>query len=137
MDLYANKKIKITKNALTGTEILFLYEKGSDKISGLKFKKDSLNKKFYSTKATDKSENDKYLSYITPLKAKKSKAISKVINIQDKQKKPFSVMDIETMGLKGQEIPVSISIKTANILKLFVIDHSLLKIDVESAIKEL
>lgn len=35
-------------------------------------------------------------------------------------------MDIETMGLNAQEIPVSISIKTANILKLFIIDHSLL-----------
>ncbi len=151
MDLYANKKIKITKNALTGTEILFLYEKGSDQISGLKFKKDSLNTKFYSTKASDNSlntkfystkasdnsKNDKYLSYIIPLKPKKSKAISKVLNIQDKQKKPFSVMDIETMGLNGKEIPVSISIKTANILKLFVIDHSLLKTDVESAVKEL
>lgn len=44
MDLYANKKIKITKNALTGKEILFLYDKHSDNIAGVNFKKDSLNK---------------------------------------------------------------------------------------------
>jgi hypothetical protein len=31
MDLYANKKIKITKNAVTGKELLNLYEKHSDK----------------------------------------------------------------------------------------------------------
>ena len=154
MDMYANRKIKITNNALTGKEIFCLYEKNNkqkttntDKVAGVKFKKDYLNKKFYTTKAsfntnfkTNDSDNfkkDKYLTYITPLKIRKSNSISKVINIQDKQKKPFSVMDIETMGLIGQEIPVSISIKTANNLKLFIIDHNLLKKDVEMAIKDL
>jgi hypothetical protein len=40
------KKIfKISNNALTGKEILFLYEKHSDKIEGVSVKKDSLNKK--------------------------------------------------------------------------------------------
>lgn len=38
MDMYANKKIKITKNALTGKEILFLYDKHSDKIAGVNIK---------------------------------------------------------------------------------------------------
>ena len=46
-------------------------------------------------------------------------------------------MDIETMGFNNKEIPVSISIKTANNLNLFIIDHNLLKIDVEMAIKDL
>jgi len=145
MDLYANKRIKITKNALSGKETLLLYDKHSDNIAGIKFKKDYLNKKFYSTKTTfntnlktkDKLKNDNYLSYITPLKPRKSKSVSKVINIEDKQKKPFSVMDIETQGFNGEEIPVSISIKTENKLKLFIIDHNLLKIDVERGIKDL
>ena len=41
------------------------------------------------------------------------------------------------MGFNDKEIPVSISIKTENNLKLFIIDHTLLKIDVERGIKEL
>lgn len=41
------------------------------------------------------------------------------------------------MGFNNKEIPVSISIKTENNLKLFIIDHNLLKIDVEMAIKDL
>jgi hypothetical protein len=145
MDLYANKKIKITKNALTGKEIVFLYDKNSNKLAGVSFKKDSLNKRFYSTssnssnssKTNDILKNDKYLSYISPLKPRKSKSVSKVINIPDKQKKHFSVMDIETMGFNGKEIPISISIKTENNLKLFIINHNLLKINVESSLKDL
>ena len=150
MDLYANKRIKITKNAISGDETFILYEKHSEKIAGVKFKikNDSLNKKFYSTctkptyfntnlKTNENLKNDNYLSYITPLKPRKSKSVSKVINIEDKQKKPFSVMDIETMEFDGEEIPVSISIKTENNLKLFIIDHNLLKTDVERGIKEL
>jgi hypothetical protein len=147
MDMYANKKIKITKNALTGKEILFLYDKHSDKIAGVNIKNEFSNKKFYSTsikasfstnlKRSDNFKNDKYLTYITPLKPRKTKSISKVINIQDKQKKPFSVMDIETMGFNDKEIPVSISIKTENELKLFLIDHYLFKIAVEMCIKYL
>jgi hypothetical protein len=148
MDLYANRKIKITKNALTGQVISILYDKHSNNIAEVKFKKDYLNKRYYSTsiketsntklKTNDNLKNDKYLSYITPLKAKKNKSVSKVINIKDKpNKKPFSVMDIETMGFNNKEIPVSISIKTENNLKLFIIDHNLLKIDVEMAIKDL
>jgi len=139
-----NKNIKITRNALTGKELLILYEKHSEKIEGINLKKtSSLKKRFYSTKTTfdlNKNLNKKneiYLSYITPLKPKKYKSISKVINIQDKKKKPFTVMDIETIGLEGKEIPISISIKTANNLKIFLIDHNLLVTDVELAIKEL
>jgi metal-dependent hydrolase (beta-lactamase superfamily II) len=52
MDLYANKNIKITRNALTGRDLLTLSEKHSDKKRGLNFKKASLNKKFYTTKST-------------------------------------------------------------------------------------
>jgi hypothetical protein len=46
-------------------------------------------------------------------------------------------MDIEILGFNNKEIPVSISIKTENNLKLFIIDHNLLKMDVERAIKNL
>jgi hypothetical protein len=130
MDLYANKKIKITKNALTGRDTLTLYEKHSDVKSTLKPK--IVNKKFYSTKSTPdlktkdnlKEKDDKYLTYITPLKAKKSKSeiLDKIINPPNK--KSFSVMDIETIEFKGKEIPCSISIKTENSLKLFIIDHN-------------
>ena len=145
MDLYANKKIKITKNALTGSETFVLYNKHTNNIAGVKVTKDSLNKKFYSTKTnfntnikTDENlKKDNYLSYITPLKPRKSKSVSKVINVEDKPKKPFSVMNIETLGFNDEEIPISISIKTENNLKLFIIDHTLLKIDVERGIKEL
>jgi hypothetical protein len=34
MDLYANKKIKITKNAITGKDVLFLSDKHSYKLAG-------------------------------------------------------------------------------------------------------
>jgi len=52
MDSYANKtKIKITKNALTGKELLLLYDKHSDQITGVNIKND-LNTKFYSTDTT-------------------------------------------------------------------------------------
>ena len=140
MDLYANKNIKITKNALTGKEISILYEKHSEKISGVNLKKASLNKKFYSTstKSTielntnDKLKNDNYLSYISPLKPKKSKSLSKVINIQDK--KSFSAMDIETIEFKGKEIPVSISIRTKNKLEIFIIAQNLFLIEADMAI---
>ena len=150
MDLYTNKRIKITKNALTGRETLILSEKHSGTNTELKFKNSELKKRFYSCKSTldlktntnlktnpikDNLKKDKYLSYITPLKNQKSNTFSKVIKIQDK--KSFSVMDIETIEFKGKEIPISISIKTSNNLKLFIIDHNLLKIDVEMAIKNL
>jgi hypothetical protein len=46
-------------------------------------------------------------------------------------------MDIETIAFYSKEIPVSISIKSGNHLKIFIIDHNLLIIDVERAIKEL
>jgi hypothetical protein len=52
MDLYANKNIKISKNAISGEETLILYEKHSNNIAGVNLKKDFLNKKFYSTTAT-------------------------------------------------------------------------------------
>jgi hypothetical protein len=41
------------------------------------------------------------------------------------------------MGINDQEIPVSISIKTENKLKLFIIDHNLLKTDIEKGLKDL
>ena len=41
------------------------------------------------------------------------------------------------MGINGQEIPVSISIKTETKLKLFIIDKNLLKTDIEKGLKEL
>jgi hypothetical protein len=150
MDMYANKKIKITKSSVDSKEKLFLSEKHLKKPEWIPSKQSCLNKRFYTTnsnnpnphqnfktKDKDKLEKNIYLSYITPLKARKSKAVSKVIDIQDKQKKPFSVTDIETMGYHGKEIPVSISVKTANTLKFFIINHNLLNIDVEQAIKEL
>lgn len=46
-------------------------------------------------------------------------------------------MDIETMELYVKEIPISFSIKTANNLKIFLIDHTKILIDLELAIKEL
>jgi hypothetical protein len=46
-------------------------------------------------------------------------------------------MDIETIEFNDKEKPFSISIKTENELKLFLIDQNLLQIDVERAIKEL
>jgi hypothetical protein len=115
--LYANKKIKITKNALTGRDTLTLHDKRSNGKSSLK--PEIVNKKFYSTKSTpdlktkyNLKKDDKYLSYITPLKDKKSKSkiLDKIINTQNK--KSFSVMDIETIDLNRKEIPCSISIKT-------------------------
>ena len=47
MDLYANKKIKISKNALTGQETLILYEKHSDNIKGVNLKKKKKKKRFF------------------------------------------------------------------------------------------
>ena len=47
MDLYANKKIKISKNALTGQETLILYEKHSDNIKGVNLKKQKQKKDFF------------------------------------------------------------------------------------------
>jgi len=46
-------------------------------------------------------------------------------------------MDIETIEYKGKEIPISISIKTENKLKIFIIDHNQLLVDEDIAIKEL
>jgi hypothetical protein len=125
MDLYANKKIKITKNALTGEELLTL-----------------TNKKFYSTNSSQK--DDKYLSYITPIKEPKS--ISKVINLTEQNKNSFSAMDIETMDFNGKELPISISIKTKNISKIFLFllpeppkqrDNNKLLVELNNALRDL
>jgi hypothetical protein len=147
MDMYANKKIKFTKSSVDYKEKLFVSEKHLKKPPS---NQACLNKRFYTTnsnnpnphpnfktKDKDKLEKNIYLSYITPLKVRKSKPVSKVIDIQDKQKKPFSVSAIETLGYDGEEIPISISLKTANTLKFFIINHNLLNINVEQAIKEL
>ena len=75
---------------------------------------------FYSTNSINNKRrgvDDKYLSYITPINPRKP---SKITDIQDK--KTFSAMDIETMEFNGKELPISISIKTKNITKLFIID---------------
>jgi hypothetical protein len=71
MDLYANKKIKITNNALTGSELITLRDKHSENNTALNLEKASLNKRSYitSTKSNlkaDNLQNDKYLTYITP-----------------------------------------------------------------------
>jgi hypothetical protein len=155
MDLYANKKIKITKNALTGEELLNITNKHLVKNKDFNLKP-FLSKKFYSTKspfsayhclpdwletkehqasndndttlafdqprAKVKEEDQKYLSYITPIKQPKS--MSKVINLIEQNKSSFSSMDIETMEFNGQELPISISIKTKNISEIFIIDNS-------------
>jgi hypothetical protein len=59
MDLYANKKIKITKNTITGEDLLTLTNKHSYKNNGFNL---GDSKKYYSTKSFEK--DDKYLSYI-------------------------------------------------------------------------
>ena len=60
MDLYANKKIKITKNALNESELTLtnkkLFQKNGFSLNNLK------NRRFYST---SKNKEDKYLSYKT------------------------------------------------------------------------
>ena len=73
-------------------------------------------------RAKVKEEDQKYLNYITPIKQPKS--MSKVINIIEQNKSSFSSMDIETMEFNGQELPISISIKTKNISEIFIIDSS-------------
>jgi hypothetical protein len=66
MDLYANKKIKISINALTGEETLLVSEKHLDnKLSNTR--KVFFNTKFYSTKTKNSYQEDSYLSYIKPL----------------------------------------------------------------------
>ena len=128
MDMYANKNIKITKNTLTGVELLTFNDKHSIKNSNFK----NLGKKFYSSKpnfSKDNSKDDsKYLTHITPFKLKKTKPESKEIDILDfitQDPKPFSGVDIETMAFNGKDYPISISIKTRNITKLFLIELKL------------
>jgi hypothetical protein len=131
MDLYANKKIKFTKNVLTGEELLTLTNKHSNKNNG--FNLNNLGKKYYSTKNFKK--DDKYLSYITPIKQQKS--ISKIINLTEQNKNSFSTMDIETIVINGKELPISISIKTKNITKIFIIDYNLLIQNVDNSLKDI
>jgi hypothetical protein len=112
MDHLNNKKIKITINALTGRNIMTITDK--DVMNSLRriYKKSSLeNKKFYSTKV---SSNNKYLNFITPIKKKDT--------FTSKEPIAFSTMDIETIEFKGKEVPISISIKTRNVCKIFIID---------------
>lgn len=130
MDLYANKKIKITKNALNESELTLtnkkLFQKNGFSLNNLK------NRRFYST---SKNKEDKYLSYITPIKQKKS--ISKVINLIEKKSKDFSVIDIETMDLNGQEYPICISFKNRSKENIFMIDHSKLLENIDKALDSL
>jgi hypothetical protein len=46
-------------------------------------------------------------------------------------------MDIETIEFNGKEIPCSISIKTGNNLKIFIIEQNQVLTAVDIAIKEL
>ena len=46
-------------------------------------------------------------------------------------------MDIETIEFSGKEIPISVSIKTENNLKIFIIDHNQILIDLDMAIADL
>jgi hypothetical protein len=134
LDHLANKKIKITR--IAGRDIFTVTDKEVMKeLKEIKSRKDIINKKFYSTNTSPfkilsnpvktKNSDNKYLNFITPIKPKKS--ISKIIDIID-EGKSFSAMDIETMDLKGVEIPISISIKTKNKIKVFIIDPSALRL---------
>jgi hypothetical protein len=48
--------------------------------------------------------------------------MSKVIPSVEPYKTSFSAMDIETMEFRAEVIPISISIKTKNNLKIFILD---------------
>jgi|BogFormECP03_OM3_1039632.scaffolds.fasta_scaffold00822_2 hypothetical protein len=92
--------------------------------------------KGHDSEATEKSSDNKYLSFITPLKPKKSE--SKIINITTVgEGKPFSSMDIETMCTNNVEVPVCISITTKTVSKIFLIDPVKLIDDLNLAISEL
>lgn len=91
MDLYANKKFKITRNALTREDTLIVREKHLDKNKEFNLKKGFLNKNFYSTKSQNSSQKeDNYLSYIIPLKQVKPRC--KVIPLVELDKRYFSAM---------------------------------------------
>ena len=126
LDLYANKKIKITKNALSGEELLEMSDKQSLGRNKIKFNNKSSDlarggTRPYTTSKTPLKKNDKYLSFITPIKPKpKSKFIE---IIAEDRAQSFSSMDIETMDINNMEVPVIISITTKNISKIFLIDH--------------
>ena len=80
-----------------------------------------LNKKFYST--TSSQKDDKYLSYITPIKPKKVVKITDIPNKNSFSRGAIAArgavaMDIETIAINGKEIPISILIKTRNISKI-------------------
>jgi hypothetical protein len=110
MDHLANKKIKISINALTGRNIMTL----TDKEVRRAIRNELLgNKKYYSTDC--RRQEDKYLNYITPIKPKKDTSNGKLPIA-------FSTMDVETIEFKGKEIPISISIKTRYTCKIFIID---------------
>jgi hypothetical protein len=142
MDLLANKKIKIIKNALTGEEIIVLSNIKLKNTSPLSAPNRSLpSNRFYSTNNLKKENaNNKYLNYITPIKPKKS--FSKIINI-GAESKPFSAMVIETMDFKdphdkkNKEVPISISIRTKNNSKIFIIDPVKLMKNLDLALDEL
>ena len=124
MDLYANKKIKITKDTTTGRNILTMTDK--EVINDLKKRNQKMleGKRFYST-----TKDDRYLSYITPLKTTTKKSITQCLGndtviIKKSDPLPLISMDIETVEINSEEVPISISIKTFNKTKLFIIDPS-------------
>jgi hypothetical protein len=147
MDHLSNKHIKITRDAVTGRNILTITDK--EVMSALKRRsiKSSLgNKKFYST--LNSIKNDKYLGYITPLKPEKDPNFPNLNINKPTTPKTFSAMDIETLGVNpcqgtgGKEIPIAISIRssvnpcqgTGSRTKIFLIDHNLLINDLNLAI---
>lgn len=110
MDHLANKKIKISINALTGRNVMIL----TDKEVRSSIRKGFFgNKKFYSTDC--RIQDNKYLNYITPIKPKKDTSNGKPPIV-------FSTMYVETIEFKGKEMPISISIKTKLTSKIFIID---------------
>lgn len=155
MDNIANKKIKITRNVFTITNKETPIGLGSKigSIKGLLHNKNfptthhtknhNLNPiiKEFEIKDLDlkdlEKKDKKYLGYITPLEpnqSTKKSVIDEIINPSIRI--PFSAMDIETITFKGIEVPISVSIKTGNTVKLFMIDHVKLNNDLNLALME-
>jgi DNA polymerase type B, organellar and viral len=87
--------------------------------------------------AEARGKKDKYLSYISPIKAKKDPAFPSLNITKPLTPMSFSAMDIETMDISGLEVPISISIKTKIFTKIFIIDPLKLKSDLNLALNDL
>jgi hypothetical protein len=113
MDEFKNKKIKITRNA-TNTSNGF--QTTPPKETGKK------SSSFKQTPMNSVSSKRLFSSYIKPIKA--SKINSTVKN--------FATMDIETINLNNNQVPIAISIAYLNAqqvikTKVFLIDNNLFK----------